>query len=189
VATVNGTGLVTGVDGGDVEIRATYQNVAGTLRVTVPTPQTFTLVGVVTQTGSTTAISGATVRVTTGINTGRSSSTDGNGYYSIGGLRTGTFTLQGSRSGFENTDRSVTLSGDLRADFAMRADAAAPPPPLIPTPAPGSNQCNVSSPIAASCGTATAVCNDGTYSCSQNRSGTCSSHQGVRCWICPGPLC
>jgi hypothetical protein len=47
----------------------------------------------------------------------------------------------------------------------------------------------VSSPIAASCGTATAICNDKTYSCSQNRSGTCSSHSGVSCWICPGPLC
>jgi hypothetical protein len=35
----------------------------------------------------------------------------------------------------------------------------------------------------------TAVCNDGTFSQSQNRSGTCSSHGGVRCWICPGALC
>jgi len=35
----------------------------------------------------------------------------------------------------------------------------------------------------------TAVCNDGTQSQSQNRSGTCSSHGGVRCWVCPGKLC
>jgi uncharacterized protein YjdB len=96
VATVNATGLVTGIDGGEVEIRATYQNVPGTLRVTLPTPQTFTLVGVVTQTGSTSAVPGATVRVSTGLNSGRSSGTDGNGYYSIGGLRTGAFTIQGS---------------------------------------------------------------------------------------------
>ena len=57
------------------------------------------------------------------------------------------------------------------------------------SPPPGSNTCTVVSPIAAPCGTATAVCNDQTYSCSQNRSGTCSSHGGVSCWICPGPLC
>lgn len=35
----------------------------------------------------------------------------------------------------------------------------------------------------------TAVCNNGQYSQSQNRSGTCSSNGGVRCWICPGRLC
>ncbi len=37
--------------------------------------------------------------------------------------------------------------------------------------------------------TPTAVCNDSVYSCSQNRSGTCSTHGGVRCYVCPGPLC
>lgn len=30
--------------------------------------------------------------------------------------------------------------------------------------------------------TATALCNDGTYSYSQNCSGTCSSHGGVKIW-------
>jgi beta-lactamase superfamily II metal-dependent hydrolase len=44
-------------------------------------------------------------------------------------------------------------------------------------------------PSSASCGVPTAVCRDGTYSCSQNRSGTCSYHGGVSCWICPGRLC
>lgn len=36
-----------------------------------------------------------------------------------------------------------------------------------------------SSPTSAS---ATALCNDGTYSYSQNCSGTCSSHGGVKTW-------
>jgi hypothetical protein len=44
-------------------------------------------------------------------------------------------------------------------------------------------------PIAAGCGQATARCNNGQYSCSQTRSGTCSGNGGVGCWICPGPLC
>jgi hypothetical protein len=44
-------------------------------------------------------------------------------------------------------------------------------------------------PTSAPCGQATARCRDGTYSCSRNRSGTCSHHGGVACWICPGPLC
>lgn len=36
---------------------------------------------------------------------------------------------------------------------------------------------------------ATAICRDGTKSESQNRQGTCSSHGGVSCWVCPGALC
>lgn len=35
----------------------------------------------------------------------------------------------------------------------------------------------------------TAVCNNGQFSQSQNRSGTCSQNGGVRCWVCPGALC
>jgi hypothetical protein len=35
----------------------------------------------------------------------------------------------------------------------------------------------------------TAVCSDGASSMSQHRQGTCSSHGGVSCWICPGVLC
>jgi beta-lactamase superfamily II metal-dependent hydrolase len=60
------------------------------------------------------------------------------------------------------------------------------PSPTPPPPPPGGNTC--SRPAGAP-QSATAVCNDGTYSSSQNRSGTCSSHSGVRCWICPGVLC
>jgi beta-lactamase superfamily II metal-dependent hydrolase len=36
---------------------------------------------------------------------------------------------------------------------------------------------------------ATARCRDGVWSFSQNRSGTCSTHLGVACWVCPGVLC
>lgn len=55
---------------------------------------------------------------------------------------------------------------------------------------PGSRTCGGAAvPGSAQCGVPTARCNDGTWSCSQNRSGTCSSHRGVSCWVCPGPLC
>jgi hypothetical protein len=59
----------------------------------------------------------------------------------------------------------------------------------VPSPPPRSNQGTVASPISASCGTATTLCNDNSYSCSQNRSGTCSQHSGVKSFICPGPIC
>jgi hypothetical protein len=93
------------------------------------------------------------------------------------------------------------VTGSTRITIAPLPPAPPPPPPSPPPPPPpspppgppsppsGSDKCSVSSPISASCGIATAVCNDNTYSCSQNRQGTCSSHGGVKCWICPGPLC
>jgi Protein of unknown function (DUF3761) len=62
-----------------------------------------------------------------------------------------------------------------------------PSPTPSPTPTPGPNGPTCSASTVPS-GT-TAVCNDGTFSTSQNRSGTCSSHGGVQCWICPGVLC
>jgi hypothetical protein len=63
-------------------------------------------------------------------------------------------------------------------------------PTPTPTPTPASKTCNGASvPSSAACGTPTAKCNDSTWSCSQNRTGTCSSHGGVSCWVCPGPLC
>ena len=52
---------------------------------------------------------------------------------------------------------------------------------------PGTPSC--AGPISAPCGQATAQCNNGSYACSQDRSGTCSGNGGVACWICPGPLC
>lgn len=71
------------------------------------------------------------------------------------------------------------------------APAPTPRPPTPePTPAPSGATCNGGAvPNNASCGRPTAGCNDNTWSCSQNRSGTCSTHGGVRCWVCPGPLC
>ena len=117
-------------------------------------------------------------------NAGRTTLTDGNGYYSFSGLSAGALTLEALRSGYSTTDKNINLTSDLRFDFGMPAVGGGSP---LPSPLPAPNQCT--GPISAACGAATARCNDGTYSCSQNRSGTCSSHGGVACWICPGLLC
>ena len=68
------------------------------------------------------------------------------------------------------------------------------PPPPNPNPGPSTGTCSgVTPPNRCDVGSGppppTARCNDGMWSCSQNRSGTCSTHGGVRCWVCPGPLC
>jgi hypothetical protein len=49
----------------------------------------------------------------------------------------------------------------------------------------GTNQCSaVGLPSNV-----TAICNNGQHSSSQTSQGTCSQNGGVRCWVCPGPLC
>lgn len=64
---------------------------------------------------------------------------------------------------------------------------------VAPTPAPATNCQNgtyvnsagntVCRPSNDNTGGATAICNDGTYSYSQSRRGTCSHHGGVRSWL------
>jgi hypothetical protein len=64
----------------------------------------------------------------------------------------------------------------------------------MPAPPPSRGTCDgVQAPNRCDVGSgsppATARCNDGLWSCSQSRSGTCSGHGGVACYVCPGPLC
>jgi hypothetical protein len=73
-----------------------------------------------------------------------------------------------------------------------------PPPPAPNPPAPQPPPQGICSPSDVPAGArcinngtppVTAICNDGAFSCSTNNSGTCSSHNGVRCRVCPGALC
>ncbi len=188
-----------------VTARVSYSDdsqVAGSVSATIdiqqpappPAQSTFTIAGVVSEDSDGDPVAGATVTILDGVNAGRASPTDGNGYYSIPALRSGSFTLRATKTGYEAADRGLTLNADTRIDLRLRGTGPstptppAPPTPTPPPPPPGSMTC-ASAPTTAPCGRPTARCNDGTYSCSQNRPGTCSSHDGVQCWICPGALC
>ena len=192
IAVVNSTGVVTGMSVGESDISATYQTVRGVLHVSLQ-PPTFTLTGTITDATSGGRLSGAAVNLA-----GRETvATDAAGAYSFANVSGGSVTVTAAASGYQTANKQAIVSADTRVDLALAratgtpapAPSPSPSPSPAPTPAPGSNICTVSSPIAAPCGTATARCNDGSYSCSQNRSGTCSQHNGVSCWICPGPLC
>jgi hypothetical protein len=80
-------------------------------------------------------IQGGTVAVTSGPNANHASPTDGNGYYSIGGLVSGTFPVHASASGYNAADTDVSLSATTRLDLSLQPAAApppAPPPPAAP---------------------------------------------------------
>jgi hypothetical protein len=201
IATVNGAGLVTAVATGAVTISATYQSVSGQANVSVAkTVATFSLSGVVTDGTSHGVLPNINVEAADVAGNGKSTTTSSSGTYTISGLAASTYTLTASAVSYQTTSRSVTLTGDTQADIVLpRTPAPTPTPSPSPTPMPTPNPsltCNGASvPATVNCPNdqgiqaPTAMCKDGTYSCSQNRSGTCSFHSGVSCYVCPGPLC
>lgn len=85
---------------------------------TTTAPSTSTLAGVVSdQSGR--AVGGCRVFVVDGPNANRSSTTDGNGYYSIAGLVAGSFTLRTTCNNVFVGDRPVTIGRDTRLDFSV----------------------------------------------------------------------
>lgn len=178
----------------DTQISSAVTTGVDVAQPAAPPPQsTFTIAGVVSDDDEETPIAGATVTVVDGANAGRSSTTDGNGYYSIPALRTGSFTIRATKGGYNPADRGLMLSADTRVDLRMRSTAPPPPPPTPPPapapPPPGNSMTCSSVTPSATCAKPTAMCKDGTPSCSETASGTCSHHGGVSCWVCPGPLC
>lgn len=151
--------------------------VTRTVSMRCANPTTFTMSGFVTRWGTSTSVPGASVIIIAGANGGRSTTTGGFGDYALTALTPGVFTVRVSASGYNTEERSVDLSSTKQVNFAL----------TVPAPPPADTTCT--GPRSGSCGTVSAVCNNGDVSCSRNRSGTCSRNGGVRCWVCPGPLC
>src|SRR5262249_32930168 len=93
----------------------------------------------------------------------------------------GTYTTAKTKSG------ACSNPGGVEDWDAAATTTTAPPPPApktnaAPPPAPKGAAPKVA-PIPGAPADATALCNDGTYSKSQHRSGTCSDHKGVKQWL------
>jgi len=111
--------------------------------------------------------------------------------FTAGGVGNGTYYVR------VRAANPIGLSAASNEATLIVGSAPTPPPPPPPPPSPSGLTCGGSPvPSLVPCinnqppQAPTAVCNDGVYSCSQTRSGTCSGgHGGVRCYVCPGPLC
>ncbi len=114
--------------------------VAGTSPTLGSDPQQFVATATMsngsTQSGNFVAVSGVTVTITDRGNAGRSTATDGNGYFSIDQLLAGACTVQFTKTGFGTATRPVILSTDLRIDIAMTATSTSPAPGASPSPGP-----------------------------------------------------
>ena len=157
-------GLVRGVDNGTVLIRASFEGVQAQTAVSVASRSTITIRGVVTEAApNAVAVPGARVSALVG----QSTITDAGGNFVLSGVPAGSFIYEVSKDGYE------VLSGLLNSDTDMRMNFT-----IYPTP-----------PEDASQQTATARCNDRTWSWAQTRATACVSNGGVAYTVCPGPLC
>lgn len=89
----------------------------------------------------------------------------------------GSFTMAKSKSG------ACSNHGGVKDWYGTAAIATPPPAPKTVSPPPAAPPADKVAPIAGAPVAATALCNDGTYSESKHRSGTCSNHKGVKQWL------
>ena len=87
-----------------------------------PSPATYTVAGVVTDATSRAPLGGVTVRIDAGIGLNNTSTTDGNGYYSIPGVA-GSITVSFRRPEYDSFARPTVVNGDTRFDVTMTRTA------------------------------------------------------------------
>jgi hypothetical protein len=169
LAIVSATGLLTVVGTGEVEARATYQNVMGTMRMTVTAPARFSLWGVVREVSPhSSLLANVRVEIIEGPGSGAIATTDGNGVFGFSALSFGVIGMQATKDGFQVWKiTNLTVDRDLQLDVSLF--------PTTPTNAAGA--------------TATARCDDATWSWALTRADACTANGGMAYGVCPGPLC
>jgi hypothetical protein len=174
MATVSATGVLTVLHSGHVDVRATYQNMTGSLGLTLAAPQPplsgpFALSGIAQEAPPTARpLLGATITIVQGPDTGRSTVSDKFGMFRFSSLQTGIVGVEAVKDGFLLW-RLTNLMLDQDREVSVL---------LYPTP-----------PTDASGASATARCNDTTWSWAPTRAEACAQNGGIAYTVCPGPLC
>ncbi len=171
LAAVSAAGLLTVAGSGEVEVRATYQTVLGTLRmlVTQPPPQfKYTVSGVAREAAPTAMILvGLRIEFTSGPDAGTVVMSDSSGFFTAA-LTPGLIAMQATKDGYEIWRvANLTMDQNRAFDITMYLN-----PPR-----------NVAGSIA------TARCADGTWSWAQTRARACTENGGIAYGQCPGPIC
>lgn len=166
VIAVSSTGLATIVGTGSADLRAAYQNVVGTM--TVEFGSGFALSGRVNEEApNSPALSGVRVEIVSGPRAGTFVTSDASGAFRFTNL-TGLVDLQATRSGYLPWRLgSLTVDRDTSIDVTMYA----------------------SPPVNAAGETATARCQDGTWTWARTVADACTANGGILYGVCPGALC
>jgi hypothetical protein len=166
VIAVSPTGLATIVGTGSADVRAAYQNVVGTM--TIDFGSGSALSGRVREEAPhTPALSGVRVEIVSGPRAGTYVTSDAAGAFRFANL-TGVVDLQATKAGYLPWRLgSLTVDRDTSIDVTMYA-----------TP-----------PTSAAGDTATARCQDGTWSWARTVADACAANGGILYGVCPGALC
>ncbi len=174
IATISSGGLLTVVRSGQVDVRATYQNVTGIMAMTVTAPppppsQLIIFSGTTTEAPPAAKPLGeVTIRITEGPAAGLSIVSDSEGRWGFTQFPSGRLSLEAEKGGYVTYRlNGLMLDHDHELEIVM-----------FPTP-----------PADSSGATATARCNDGSWSWAQTRAAACTANGGVAYTVCPGPLC
>jgi hypothetical protein len=169
IATISSTGLLTIVASGDMEARATYQGVSGSMRLTVTRTPRFAVSGIAHEASpDSRLLAGVQVRITDGPDAGQSVVTDANGRFQFAALSAGVVAVEANKGGYDSWKvANLTIDSDRQLDVV-----------LYPIP-----------PNDASGRPATARCNDGSWSWEDKLANACTDHLGVAYTVCPGALC
>jgi hypothetical protein len=171
VATISAAGTVFVMGSGSVSLKATYQNVSGSLQtvVTKPEPPRFLLTGFVWEVDPNAhKIAGAKVTITSGADTGVTVTSDVNGAYMFPSIAAGVVSISATMDGYlPSSPEGVNVSANTVADVFIA--------PIPPKDANGN--------------TATARCADRSWSWAQTRAEACAANGGIEYPVCPGVLC
>jgi hypothetical protein len=171
LATISATGLLTVVASGEVDVRATFQTVTGTLHMTLTRAPTvrFALSGVVREAmPSAGTVANVRVVLTAGPDADRSTVTDASGFFRLDNISPGVVSMEARKDGYDLWQlTNLNVDADRILDVTL-------------FPAPPKNDAGAS---------ATARCNDGTWSWAATRADACTANGGVAYGVCPGPLC
>jgi carboxypeptidase family protein len=98
---------------------STSQSTTSTSTTSVPGATTFTVSGTVTDGTSGGILPNIVIRITDGVNSGKTANTGSAGTYSIPGVVPGTMTLSASATGYVTATKSVSVSADTRVDWVL----------------------------------------------------------------------
>lgn len=84
-----------------------------------------TLSGTITDQATNAGLEGARVEILNGANAGKATTTDRSGAYTLTGLASDTFRMRASAAGYDYGEQNITLTGNMRADMALRKTVVA----------------------------------------------------------------
>jgi hypothetical protein len=120
VATVSNSGEAAFLTVGDVDLRAEFSGVTGSIRVTVIAVAVIsTVTGVVTDSVNGAPLSGVSVQVVGGPNDGRATQTNGSGTYTLTNLEHGLLVVRFSANAYTSATRELDLSQDAQLNASL----------------------------------------------------------------------